>query len=210
MKTKYHIEITELALRDHFSPGALAEIVNANIRQDKIANQFGHDEIHFDGSAFKQGFAYIDNQLDIILQNIITDEYLPARQAFGRMLHSWQDFYSHSNYVELWLAKHPDAQPEGISHNDGTILSHPELKSGKNYGLIEFIAMIPGIASLVIPRMPTDSHAKMNHDAPQAHPNFYFSYWAAVYKTKAITEDLLQGLYRRGFKEQRVRSFTGK
>lgn len=191
MKTKYHIEITHKALHQNFSSEALNTIIKANISQDRIRYQFGHDYIHFDSSAFSEGFDYIALQKKQILDSINLREYTLARQALGRITHSWQDFYSHSNYVRLWLTKAAPNSPENIEFNDREILSASNLKSGKNYGLVEFFALIPGISKLVTPLMPEDSHAKMNLDSPASGPHFFYAYWAAYKRTRHIYEQII-------------------
>jgi len=133
MKKSYHIAITKESLEDRFADNPLKIIIRANISQDRISNQFGHDYIHFDGSAFSEGFNYIDQQTDLVIQNVGEKKFIQAQKALGRLLHTWQDFYSHSNYVTLWLEKNPDSIPVDIEHDDSKIIEGPELKSGKNY-----------------------------------------------------------------------------
>jgi len=210
MQTKYHIEITRRALEDHFSDKALKQIISANIRQDRIAYMLGHDHIHFDGSAFEEGFQYISSQEDLILKHIKLADFDHAREAFGRIIHSWQDFYSHSNYISLWLSKHQNSPPEAIDINDPMILNHPKFESGKNYGVIEFIAMIPGISRLIKPLMPPDSHAEMNLDAPSSGTDFAYAYWAALKQTCAVYDDIIQQLIGRNFNQNTINQFKDK
>lgn len=194
MQTKYHIEITRKALEGFFSEKALVTIINANIRQDRFVYQIGHDDIHFDGSAFDPGFEYLANQAQMVIGHLKQAELEPAWEAFGRHLHSWQDFYSHSNYVKLWQRDHQGDSPEEIGINDQKILNHPELKSGKNYGLVEFIALLPILSRIVKPLMPSDSHAKMNLDSPDSGKDFKFAYWAAMKQTEAAYVNIVQSL----------------
>lgn len=209
MKTKYHIEITQNALKRQFSSQALNDIVQANIKQDRIKNQFGHDYIHFDGSAFAQGFSYIDEQYEIILSSIEKTDFMQARTALGRLSHSWQDFYSHSNYVKLWLEKFNAQNPIEIVPDDQEIMQHPNLKSGKNYGIIEFIAMLPVLSSLITPRMPADSHARMNLDSPKAGYLFQFAYWASLKRTQIEYDHLMEKLQAFQIDPARIQSFQG-
>jgi hypothetical protein len=192
MNTKFHIEITRKALNIHFSSQALERIVTANTRQDRVAYMLGHDHIHFDGSTFNAGFRYISDQEKMLFEYLALNKYHQAQEAFGRITHSWQDLYSHSNYVQLWRQKHADLPPEAIIPNNPDILNHPNFASGKNYGLIEFLAMVPVLSSLIKPRMPSDSHAKMNLDSPASGPNFWFAYWAAYKATLAAYENLIE------------------
>lgn len=194
MKTKFHIEITQKALADHFSENALKKITVANIKQDRIANLIGKDHIHFDGSTFKKGFEYIAAQEALVYKYIELSDFDPAREAFGRILHSWQDFYSHSNYIDLWLNTHQNYPPEEILIEDPKIINHLNLKSGKNYGLMEFIVMIPGLSYLFKPLMPVDSHARMNLDNPSSGPSFAYAYSAAFKQTQKTYEQIIHQL----------------
>lgn len=211
MKPRYHRMITVEALSPFFSEPALAEIVKANLRQDRLRNQFGHDEIHFDGSAFEAGFAYIQKQKSDLLEKVRQKDFSSARHAFGRITHAWQDYYSHSNYVQLWLAAHPNQPPSSIDPADPTLMAHKDLKSGKNISLFEFIAMIPGLSSLIVPRLPEDSHARMNLDSPAAGPAFVFNYQAARKRTILAYQDLQEAFeLHRITHENLLTGFHGK
>lgn len=207
MKTKYHIEITRNALQPYFSPEALGGIIKTNVLQDRIKYQFGHDYIHFDGNAFAKGFAYIASQERIIFDQIKSRDYLTARKALGRITHSWQDFYSHSNYVKLWLTKAAGGTPEEINFNDKEIITSANLKSGKNYGLCEFFALIPGISKLITPLMPDDSHAKMNLDSPASGLHFTYAYWAAYKRTCHVHEQIIIQLNKNDITIDQINAF---
>jgi hypothetical protein len=210
VKSKYHIEITQKALMSHFSQEAVAVIVNANIRQDRIKYQFGHDYIHFDGSAFKEGFEYIANLQKNILVYVRSNKIISARISLGRVLHSWQDFYSHSNYIQLWLENNDRKSPENIDWNDLTILAHSDLKSGRNYGVIEFFAMVPGLSKIITPLMPEDSHARMNMDSPEVSPHFNFVYLAALLRSKDVVLKLLALMLRENISSKNIDDFLGQ
>jgi len=209
MNKKYHIEITKKALKDHFSPAALKMIIHGNIRQDRIKNQFNHDYIHFDSNEFNTGFGYIRNQQKIVISAIEGLEFTTARKAFGRICHSWQDFYSHSNYVKLWLDKAETTSPRDIDPNDQNIISHPKLRSGINYGIVEFFALVPGLGALIKPNMPDDSHAIMNLDSPKAGPLFAFAVVAAMKKTLIAYFDLILKLTTTHIDEIKIAGFKG-
>ena len=210
MKTKYHIEITKKALSDQFTEEALENVIQGNIRQDKIKNQFGHDYIHFDGSAFTAGFCYLKQQEQDIIDHLKNDHFTAARLAFGRVTHSWQDFFSHSNYVRLWREKAGSPPPEEIVINDPTIMEHPELKSGKNYGVIEFLALIPPFSKWIEPLMPEDSHARMNLDGPEVGEYFAYAYHAAFKQTVKAFQELMILFQSKELTQEKVRSFLGK
>ncbi len=210
MNTQYHIEITQQTLADHFSTKALNTVIKANIQQDKIIYLFGHDHFHFDGNAFKESFAYITAQSERVIKSIEYSDFEMARNAFGRLLHTWQDFYSHSNYVELWMDKVGQASPEEIVHNDEDIMQHPDLISGKNYGLVEFFAMVPLLSGVVKPLMPSDSHAQMNLDGPGAGALFEFAYWGALKRTIAAYNGIMLQLNEKDISRHQINHFLGK
>ncbi|XP_062334810.1 von Willebrand factor A domain-containing protein 7 [Osmerus eperlanus] len=56
---------------------------------------------HFNSEAFAEGRALITEGLASIKANIASKNYQAARETLGRVLHTLQDFYSHSNWVEL-------------------------------------------------------------------------------------------------------------
>lgn len=192
MKSNYHNEITRLALENQFSEQALKTIIEANIKQDRICYQIGHDHIHFDGSAFESGFLYLDEQEKFLLQQLQNDKSSHAWKALGRITHSWQDFFSHSNYVQLWAENHQDLLAEDIVVDDPDILNHPDLTSGKSYVAIELLIMIPGLKALINPFIPKDSHAYMNLDSPSSGQFFNFAYWAALKATRVAYEKISQ------------------
>jgi len=210
MKTRYHIEITKRSLEKHFSEYALRQIIIANIKQDRIRYQFRHDHIHFDGNAFDRGLFYITYQEESLISAVKSGHFSNARKALGRITHSWQDFYSHSNYVNLWLNQTTIEEPQLISYDDENIFHHSELKSGKSYGLIEFIAMIPLISKVIKPLMPSDSHAQMNHDSPADSNDFDFVYWAAFNQTKAVFDKIMQQLIESDIEQMKINQFLGK
>jgi hypothetical protein len=74
-----------------------------------VDNDFDHSAYHCDGENFdgaQMRLTELRNQVVLKLRNGRTDE---ARRALGSALHTVQDFYSHSNWVELGNNKpHPD------------------------------------------------------------------------------------------------------
>jgi hypothetical protein len=182
-----------------FSPRALQAIINANIRQDALSAQIGHDEFHFDNNAFTQSRAYIEAQRALIKTALEGGHALPAWEAFGRLTHTAQDFYSHSNYVDLWLVCQPnDLQPapSEIDPVDDSLIENPSLRSGKFYYPLEAFSFVPGLKKLVIPLLPRDSHAWMNLDSEKQGPMFEYAFHAAVKRTRLefeLTMRTLQG-----------------
>lgn len=56
---------------------------------------------HFNSEAFVEGRALITEGVASIKASIASKNFQAARETLGRVLHTLQDFYSHSNWVEL-------------------------------------------------------------------------------------------------------------
>ncbi|KAF1395599.1 hypothetical protein PFLUV_G00013220 [Perca fluviatilis] len=78
---------------------ALQEIYNQNGLVDRdFINSAPH---HFNSEAFLEGRGLITEGVAAIKANIRKQNFQAARETLGRVLHTLQDFYSHSNWVEL-------------------------------------------------------------------------------------------------------------
>ncbi|XP_030594425.1 von Willebrand factor A domain-containing protein 7-like [Archocentrus centrarchus] len=78
---------------------ALQDIYTQNGLVDRdFANSPPH---HFNSEAFLEGRGLITQGMLAIKANIRNQNFPTARQTLGRVLHTLQDFYSHSNWVEL-------------------------------------------------------------------------------------------------------------
>lgn len=186
MLTQYHIEILHASLGNRFSPRALAAITYANIHQDRLAGQIGHDEFHCDNNAFDKAYAYMEEQRALAVSSLHRNDTLTAWCAFGRMLHTAQDFYAHSNYVTLWVARF-DGQalppPPEIDPVDPALLNSPDLHSGKVYYPFELLYFVPRFRAFSLRFLPHDSHAWMNLDSPEQGFKFDYAMQAAIQKT---------------------------
>jgi hypothetical protein len=186
MLRPFHIEIMHLALDDVFSPRALEKIIESNLYQDRLLAQIGHDEYHFDNNAFDKSYAYIEEQRVLTISSLMADDAPSAWSAFGRLTHTAQDFYAHSNYIDLWLSFQPDGaipSPSEVDPIDPDQINSPALRSGKVY-LLEILTFIPLLGSLVMPLLPRDAHGWMNLDSPERGPNFQYAIQAALKRTK--------------------------
>lgn len=66
---------------------------------------------HFDNCAFTDGINYIAELTDAVDQHIKTSNKIDKDKVMftlGQALHAIQDFYAHSNYVELMQKNHPN------------------------------------------------------------------------------------------------------
>ncbi|KAM9792587.1 von Willebrand factor A domain-containing protein 7-like [Neosynchiropus ocellatus] len=78
---------------------ALQEIFIQNGLVDRdFADSAPH---HFNSEAFLKGRGLIMERLASIKANVRSENYRAARESLGTILHVLQDFYSHSNWVEL-------------------------------------------------------------------------------------------------------------
>jgi hypothetical protein len=201
MLERFHVEIMHLALEEVLSPRALKKTIRANLHQDRLLGQIGHDEYHFDNNAFDKSYAYLEEQRALVVSSLVANDAPTAWSAFGRLTHTVQDFYAHSNYVEMWLSRNTDGARPGPSEIDAVdpeLLHTPALRSGKVYAL-EILTLILPLKSMVMPLLPRDSHAWTNIDSPERGPNFKYVFQAAVKRTKIeferTTGDLPPGLF---------------
>lgn len=181
-----HEEMTREALGEHFSPRALEIIIAANRKQDAIRGQIGHDEFHFDNNAIEKGLRYINEQRGFVLASLLSPGVLSAWIAFGRLTHTAQDFYSHTNYISLWLDQHPGTPPtpSEIDPVQKSLLRSPSLHSGKIYLPMDALYFVPFLRKFALKLLPEDSHGKMNLDSPKQGPRFEYARAAAVKRTQ--------------------------
>jgi len=196
MLTQYHIEIMHASLGERFSPRALSTITYANINQDRIAGQFGHDEFHFDNNAFEKSYAYIEEQRALVVSSLKSGDADPAWKAFGRFLHTAQDFYAHSNYITLWVERF-DGQtippPPKVDAMDPSLLNSPKLRSGKVYYPFELLYFPRATRAFALRFLPKDSHAWMNLDTPEQGFKFDYAMHAAIKRTVIEFEKTTEG-----------------
>jgi hypothetical protein len=197
MLRPFHIEMMHLALDDVFSPRALEEIIKANLRQDRLGGQIGHHEYHFDQNAFDKSYAYIEEQRALTISSLMKEDVPSAWSAFGRLTHTAQDFYAHSNYIDLWLARQPNGvTPPEVDPMDTSLIHNPALRSGKVY-LREILTFIPLLKPLAMRFLPRDAHGWMNLDAPERGLHFPYAFQAAIKRTKIEFEKTTKDLPER-------------
>ena len=204
----YHRAITARALEGSFSLQALAMVIASNLGLDSLPGQLGHDEYHFDGNAFAGSWAFIEANRARVRPALERGEAAAARRAFGRLTHTVQDLYAHSNYVSLWLKRFPEAGhplPEAIDPFDRELLESPALRSGKLYYPLEVLSFVPALRAWILPRLPRDSHAWMNLDSPEQGFKFDYAMQAAIKRTVIEFEKTTLG-----FSDEMCRLFLDK
>jgi hypothetical protein len=162
-----------------------------------LRGQIGHDEYHFDNNAFDESYAYIKENHAIAHAALKGGNAEKAWAAFGRLSHTAQDFYAHSNYISLWLARfnrEAPPPPADVDHADQAIIRSDKLQSGKLYYPLELFSYIPALKKHIMPRLPKDSHAWMNIDSPEQGGKFDYTFAAAVKRTRDEFQKTLTGL----------------
>ena len=193
MDARYHAQVLRRAIGARVSERALAAILAANLDQDSLLGLL-HFERHFDNSLFAEGLAYIEG---CRANAALASRPETAWDAFGRLTHTAQDFYSHSNYVALWMECFTSIQAPAVDQIDGldpALLRHPGLKSGRVYLPLEALTLFPGLTPWLLRWLPRDSHAWMNLDTPARGPLFPYSLEAAVQRTNAEFERTLAAI----------------
>ncbi|KAL1279367.1 hypothetical protein QQF64_026040 [Cirrhinus molitorella] len=77
-------------------------IISYNNVMTDLNNIFGqHPEQHFDNEKFQEGKQVITSGLIAITNDIEKERFDDARKKLGTILHVLQDFYSHTNWIEL-------------------------------------------------------------------------------------------------------------
>lgn len=86
-----------------FTDNAVNEIVDANWKTDLKESET--KEAHFDSEVFPGGSERVktlkEEVITLVTKAKDNNDLCKARQQVGRALHTVQDFYSHSNWVEL-------------------------------------------------------------------------------------------------------------
>lgn len=182
MKAAYHRAISSQALQAFLSPAALEIVIRANLGQDALRYQFGHDHFHYDNNAFAAADAYAEELRQAARQAFQRGESERAWVFFGRLTHTVQDFYAHSDYVARWREQNPGGAPAQIPAYSAASGGNLPLRSGRLYYPLEILSFLPPLRPLILPLLPRDSHAWMNLDDP-GQPNFEFAFAAAVKHT---------------------------
>jgi len=202
MLSQYHIEIMLASLGERFSARAMSVITYANINQDRLAGQIGHDEFHFDNNAFEKTYDYIEEQRALVVSSLKSGDANAAWKAFGRFLHSAQDFYAHSNYITLWVSRFDPSSSSGqatlppppeVDAMDPGLINSPDLRSGKVYYPFELLYYPHATRAFALRFLPKDSHAWMNLDSPEQGFKFDYAMHAAIKRTVIEFERTTEG-----------------
>ncbi len=184
MYGRYHAQATRQILGNVFDTRALRQIIAANVWQDSLQGLFGADpHRHFCDPHLARSWAYVEEEhariVDLVGQ---PDAGTRQRAAFGRLLHTVQDFYAHTNYVDLWLARM--GWSRDIDGLDAELVVSPELRVGEWVFWRDSLYYIPLVGSLLRRVwLPAGSHEAMNLDSPAQGPRFALALEAARQRT---------------------------
>src|SRR5258706_11294192 len=89
------------------------EIIDGNSFWFDFRNYF-HPEVHFDSCNFVESFKYINERYHDVLK-LLHNGDRKAFTEFGHLLHTVQDFYAHSNRIELGHDNPKDLFEKGLS-----------------------------------------------------------------------------------------------
>ncbi|MDQ7824322.1 MAG: PKD domain-containing protein [Candidatus Eremiobacteraeota bacterium] len=135
-----HESITRAAVGSYFTQETFGFIDTGNTDQDRVPHYLMAPTHHFDDNSIDGSLDYADTQyVNAISAAGSADESITGRnkalEYLGHLFHTVQDFYAHSNYVELCLKK--GIKPENIKplYLFGTQLNSPPagLKTGYFY-----------------------------------------------------------------------------
>ena len=191
VRTQFHREITRRALAPYFTDEAVEIALRANDSQDNLRGQIAHPEYHVD-NAVAPGYAFMLGKKQQAKDAFGKGHCIRAIEALGCCLHTVQDFYSHSNYVKLWLEANG-----GVTTDPASIpllldwLTIPELRTGRAT-LQEGLTYLPWIGKLFarMLTLPADSHAALNLDGPHRGPEFAFALEAARKHSEHIAAEV--------------------
>lgn len=118
-----------------FSEAAIAQVEDANQNTDRGLLDHGRldpDEhfwdarYHFDAEQFYASAELIVSSRNAIVAHIRAGRFHQARRLLGVALHTLQDFYAHSNWVEKWLADSSYPHPAWTSDRPFGLLPHQQ------------------------------------------------------------------------------------
>ncbi|MCU0521897.1 MAG: Het-C domain-containing protein [Anaerolineae bacterium] len=190
MHAQYHTALIRQALEADFSEAALAEVIAANLGQDALRYQLGNKpHFHCDNNKIAESLSYVEAEHAEIVIGAVVGDGTRMRTALGRLCHTVQDFYAHSNYVDLWLETQrgrPRPPAESIDGLAPDLLAHPDLRTGTFVMARDLIYYVPLLGRLVRRiYVPPGSHEAMNLDGPERGWRFRYAYVAAYQRTCA-------------------------
>ena len=92
-------ELARLKINKERLSRTIETITQANTNRDLLeARQYA---THFHNEEINEGARLVSQRLEAAVTSVQTEDYQSARESFGALLHTVQDFYSHSNWIEI-------------------------------------------------------------------------------------------------------------
>ena len=157
---RIHEGITEDAIGGFIRPGVFDDIVDehADWADDDEAGEAKEVKwVHADGCAFDETIEQINafyvNAVVNLVPGAAVFEPWSATDDWGRVLHPTQDFYSHSNWVELGFPAQDDPSTSAIEISANDLVDFGTRLAGPN-----------GLGDWQTPARPSDSLATVRDD----------------------------------------------
>uniref|UniRef100_A0A3Q1EU91 von Willebrand factor A domain containing 7 n=1 Tax=Acanthochromis polyacanthus TaxID=80966 RepID=A0A3Q1EU91_9TELE len=80
---------------------AVGEVVKSNAAMDFLSSTMSDPVYHFDSEQVDSSIVMLRRFWSQTVLSVRTKQYQSARRSLGQLFHSLQDFYSHSNWVEM-------------------------------------------------------------------------------------------------------------
>ena len=94
-----NIELDRLKLDKKRLSLMIDTVAEENTKMDLL--EATREATHFHDEQFDEGALLISQRLDAALTSVGVKNYEQARESIGALLHTIQDFYSHSNWIEI-------------------------------------------------------------------------------------------------------------
>jgi hypothetical protein len=168
-----HEHIVREALGETLSPRALRLVIRANKRSD--LHQLA-PEYHFDSAPDSRALCELQRRgLDAWLTRAVARAAPPGREAgplerrraladFGRATHALADFYAHTNWIELALARGESPLPAPLLAGSSALA---QLPAGLQSGYFHLRHGLTGCPRGGPPAGFAFCHAQLNKDSPR-------------------------------------------
>ncbi|XP_026858824.2 von Willebrand factor A domain-containing protein 7-like [Electrophorus electricus] len=96
------VSLTAACLSPASAVSLMSAIVTISLNNAQVDLRHVFDpEYHFDNERFVQAHKLLKDGVSAVKTSLLQKNYHLARQLLGKTLHTLQDFYSHSNWIEL-------------------------------------------------------------------------------------------------------------
>jgi hypothetical protein len=191
------------SLKVHFALGTTARACADCLSRAAVAQDIGnalYSAAHFDNCAFEEGLAYIKDRQDAAARDLdaaqkrfsATGRVDPAIKLgvstglfrLGQALHAVQDFYSHSNYIELMEVAHADfMEVDALRFFDKS--GHDAVRR-----LIAQRGLVSGVWKIGVPKRCAGgalTHGELSKDTEDSGKGARVTRWGNSYYFAAVT-----------------------